>query len=219
MADDCRIINDGVNDLTAQAGALIKGSDAVDISGATMTTGVNGWYTIIKTVSPALQHPRLATTVALYLDVDGRASNNAVAGPRLGADTVYAMVNENGSWRMTKEALNTNSNVFEVAPTQATYQIVPEGYVINIPYSEVPKNAPAFWKVGVAVKDTGRLTVDYVPDVGMNCAPVLTAEPAVISMDRLVQIAAGAIVIILVAVLIWKKLHKKKKYDQQTQPH
>ena len=220
MADDCRNISDNLNDQVAQSGVLIAGSDAVDISGASMTAGGNGWSVLVKTAAPAQQNPRLATTVALYLDVDGRPENNAIGGPRLGADTVYALVYDNGAWRLTKEVLNVKTNVFEVAPTVGTYSIAAQGYVLNIPYAEVPKNASAYWKTGVAVKDAGRLTVDYAPDVGMSCAPVLASEGRVyIPMDRLAEIVAGAIVIIIAAMLIWKRSHKKEKYDQQTKPN
>ncbi len=220
MTNDCRTIPDNLNDPIAQVGALITGSDAVDISGATMTAGVQGWNILIKTAAPAVQNPRLKTTVGLYLDIDGRAQNNAIGGPRLGADTVYALVRENGSWRLTKEVLNAKNNIFEVAPTGASYSITAEGYVLNIPFAEAAQRAPAYWKTGVAVEDIKQLSVDYAPEVGMSCAPVLAAKPVFISMDRLAQIAAGAIVIAVAAVIIWKRIkNKKEKYDLQEKSH
>lgn len=219
MPNDCRIILDNISDQVAQVGSLIVGSDAVDISGATMTAGDEGWNILVKTVDSAVQNPRLATTVALYFDVDGRSSNNAVGGPRLGADTVYALVRENNSWRMTKEVLNTKSNVFEVIPTSGSYVITNEGYVFNIPYAEVAKTDAAYWKAGVAVQDITQLSVDYVPNVGLSCAPTLApVDRTYISMDQLAQVTAGAIVIAVVTMLILKWFKNKKKYDHTKKP-
>jgi len=220
--NDCRLVLDNLNDMVSLQGPLITGSDVVDISGAQMSQGADGWKVVINTVSPAQQDPRLQVTAALYLDVDGRMENNAAAGPRLGADTVYGIVYNAGAWKLTREQIDKTLNAFQTVPTKATYSIAPGGYTLNIPYAEVPKTAPSYWKVGVAEKDAARLTVDYAPDAGMSCAPSLA--PA----NRIADLAAkakylwnmgvgddvfvGAVVIAALIVIFfkWKKKRNKK---------
>jgi hypothetical protein len=227
---DCRLILDNISDMASLKGSLVTGSDAVDISAAQMTAVADGWQIAIKTVAPAQQNPRLSVSVALYLDVDGRMENNATVGQRLGADMVYGIAYDAGAWKMMREQMNVAENGFETVPTKATYSINNDGYTLNIPYSEVPKTAPAYWKVGVAEKDATRLTVDYAPDSGMACTPSLAprnnlAELAVRFKNAWNtglsdQVFVGAVAIAALAVIFyrWKK-NKKKKHDLQTQHH
>jgi len=224
---DCRLVLDNISDMASLQGPLITGSDVVDISGAQMVAGVDGWKILINTVDPAAQNPRLQVTAALYLDVDGRMDNNAAAGPRLGADTVYGIVYNAGGWKMTREQLDKAVNAFETMPTKATYSVGDSGYVLNIPYSEVPKTAPAYWKVGVAEKDATRLTVDYAPDNGMSCAPTLApknglAEFAVHAkylwnMGLGDELIAGAVVMAALIVVFFKLKKAKNKNDLKNQ--
>lgn len=221
---DCRLVLDNLSDMVSLHGSLITGSDVVDISGAKMSAGVDGWQVDIKTVNPALQNPRLSVSVALYLDVDGRMENNATIGPRLGADTVYGIVSGAGKWKITKEQMNVAANGFETVSTKATYSINNDGYTLNIPYSEVAKDAPAYWKVGVGVSDATRLTVDYAPDSGMTCTPSLAPKNNLANLAVRAkyawntglgdQVFVGTVVIAALVVIFfrWKKA-KNKKHD------
>ena len=224
---DCRLILDNISDMVSLQGPLITGSDAVDISGAQMVAGVDGWKVSINTVDPAAQNPRLQVTAALYLDVDGRMDTNAAAGPRLGADTVYGIVYNAGAWKITREQLDKAVNAFETVPTKATYSIDNNGYKLEIPYSEVPKTAPAYWKVGIAEKDATRLTVDYAPDSGMSCAPVLAPKNGLAdfavhakylwNMGLGDELIAAAVVIAALVVVFFKLKKAKKKNDLKNQ--
>jgi len=214
---DCRLVLDNISDMNSLQGSLVTGSDAVDISGAQMSQETEGWRVVIKTVSPAQQNPRLQVSVALYLDVDGRMENNATAGPRLGADTVYGIVSSSSGWKAVREQMSVADNAFYAVSTEATYSINNDGYTLNIPYSEVPKTAPVYWKVGVAEKDATRLTVDYAPDTGMSCAPGLAPSNGLGSLAARAKyswnmglndmVVAGAVVIAALAVILyrWKK--------------
>lgn len=220
---DCRLVLDNINDYSSLEGALITGSDVVDISSAQMTQETDGWKVFIKTVSPAQQNPRLEVSVALYLDVDGRMDNNATAGPRLGADTVYGIVSKDGGWKITREGMKKDENAFLTVPTKAMHEVLNDGYVLNIPYNELPKTTLAYWKVGVAEKDAGRLTVDYVPDVGLSCVPSLAAKS---NVSQLVTKAKGfwvnggsdivmvGVFVIAALLVIFFRWNKKRK-----QPH
>jgi hypothetical protein len=219
---DCRFILDNVSDMSAQSGSLVTGSDAIDISGAQMIKGADGWQLLVKTVDPAQQNPRLSVSVALYLDVDGRMDNNATAGPRLGADTVYGIVSGKDGWKITRETMNVVENGFKTASTQATFSVASDGYTINIPYSEVAKDTPAYWKAGVAEGDASRLTIDYVPDIGLSCTPSMAPKNGLADLavrtktvldsglrDILV-VAAVVIAAAIVVFLKWKKNRKNK---------
>ena len=221
---DCRLVLDNLSDMVSLHGSLVAGSDVVDISGAKMTAGADGWQVVVKTVNPALQNPRLSVSVALYLDVDGRMENNATAGPRLGADTVYGIAYNVGVWKIVREQMNVAANGFETVATKATYSINNDGYTLNVPYSEVDKTAPAYWKVGVGVSDATRLTVDYAPDSGMACTPSLAPKndlAALASRAKYAwntglgdQVIIGAVAIVALVVIFfrWKKV-KNKKHD------
>ena len=227
---DCRLVLDNLSDMASLRGPLVTGSDVVDISGAQMAAGAIGWQIMIKTVSPAQQNPRLSVSVALYLDVDGRMDNNATAGPRFGADTVYGIAYNGGQWKISREVFNPQQNAFLLQPTKATYSMNNDGYTLNIPYSEVAKTAPTYWKVGVGVSDATRLTVDYAPDSGMACTPALAPKNNLAALATRAkyawnmglgdQVFVGAVVLaaLLVIFFKWKKA-KKKKHDLQTQHH
>jgi hypothetical protein len=214
---DCRFILDNVSDMAAQSGLLVTGSDAIDISGAQIIQSADGWQLLVKTVNPAQQNPRLSVSVALYLDVDGRMDNNATAGPRLGADTVYGIASGNDGWKITREIMNVKENGFKTMSTKATYSVTKDGYAINIPYSEVAKDAPAYWKAGVAEGDASRLTVDYIPDIGLSCTPSLAPKNGLANLASqtktvldsgwrdILVVAAVVIAAAIVVFLKWKK--------------
>jgi hypothetical protein len=215
---DCRFILDNLNDQVAVSGPLITGSDVVDLSGAEMVAGTDAWQVKIKTVNPALQHPRLSTTVALYLDSDGRYDNNAQSGPRLGADQVYGIVSTGDGWQITREVFIPANSEFVTRPTQAKYSFENNAYVLTIPFAELPKDAKAYWRAGVAVKDNDRLTVDYVPDGGFSCAASLVAaNPLAVKAKSFIdsgwagKIAIYAVVIIALGVIFLMKRKNKKK--------
>ena len=214
---DCRLILDNLNDYVSFQGPLVTGSDVIDISGAQMIFGADGWRILIKTVSPAQQNPRFSVSVALYLDIDGRMDNNATAGPRLGSDTVYGIAYRDGQWKISKEVFYPQQNAFLLEPTNATYSINNDGYTLNVPYSEISKTASAYWKVGVAEKDATHLTVDYAPDSGMACTPSLSSKNGLADLATHAkylwnmglgdQVFAGMVVIaaLLVIFFKWKK--------------
>jgi len=217
---DCRFILDNLNDFSSLQGSLVTGSDVVDISGAEMIAGDNSWKVLIKTMNPAQKNPRLEVSVALYLDVDGRMDNNATAGPRLGADTVYGIVSKGGDWKITREAFKKDENSFLTVSTKATYAIGNDGYTLEIPYAELPKTSLAYWKVGVAEKDSSHLTVDYAPDAGLSCVPALAPKSG---MDAALSkakglwssggsdlVIAGAFVIAALLVIFFKWKKKRK---------
>jgi hypothetical protein len=218
---DCRLILNNLNDYVSLKGPLVTGSDVVDISEAQMIAGVKGWQIVINTVNPAQQNPRLHVTVSLYLDIDGQMDNNATVGLQLGADTVYKLDYVDGQWKMSKEQ-SRRQNIFSTVLTQATYRITNIGYAIDIPYSEVPKNAPNYWKVSVSEQDANRFTLDYAPGSGMACAPSLTPKNSWIELATHAkylwdtglgdQVVVGAVVIAALVVIFfkWKKTGKKK---------
>lgn len=222
---DCRLVLDNLNDYASLEGSLVTGSDVVDIAQAQMTPGDSGWKIEIKPVAPAQQNPRLQVSVAVYVDADGRMENNATVGPRMGADTVYGIVSGKDGWKITREQMDVNQNGFVTVATKATFNVGAEGYSIVIPYDELPKTAPAYWKAGAGEKDATRLTVDYVPDAGMACTPSLAhPNPLVLwasraknflYSDALNQLIAVAFVIAAVGVVIWRRKGHKKKDDLQ----
>jgi hypothetical protein len=215
---DCRFILDNLNDQVAVTGKLITGSDVIDISGAQMTAGADSWQVKISTAGPAFEHPRLPATVALYLDSDGRFENNAALGPRLGADEVYGQASSATGWRTVKEIFIPNKNAFIEQPTEAKFTFENNAYVLNIPFSELPKDAKAYWRVGIGIKDGDNLTVDYAPDSGYSCATALVAANPVavkvkswLQSEWIWQAAIYAVVIIALAVIFWLKRKNKKK--------
>jgi len=220
---DCRLILDNISDMASLKGPLVTGSDAIDISSAQMALGADGWKVLIKTVAPAVQNPRLSVTVALYLDVDGRMENNATVAPGLNADTIYGLSYNAGAWKLIKETVtDAKANAFTLVPTKATYSIGADGYTLNIPYAEVAKTAPAYWKAGIVSGDAARLTVDYVPDTAMACTPSLAPRNGLAdfvtraknawNMGLNDEVFVGAVVLAALVVVFykWKKARNKK---------
>jgi hypothetical protein len=216
--NDCRLALDNLNDQSAVEGQLITGSDAIDVSGAQMTPLDDHWQVRINTVNPAPQNPRLSVSAALYLDADGRFENNAAAGTRLGADQVYGIVSGPDGWKFTREMFDPGVNGFVTAKTGATFSFEDNAYVIDIPYAELPREAKAHWRAGIAVKDGNSLAVDYVPDGGYSCAAALIApNPWILKAQELYrsdvfrEAALFSIVIIALAVIFWRKRKNRNK--------
>src|SRR5512133_3902773 len=224
---DCRFILDNLNDSAAMTGPLVTGSDAVDISGAQMVAGPDGWVITISTVNPAQQNPRLRVFVALDMDVDGRADNNVLTGPQAGADTVYGIVYGGGAWTLNREQMDRGTKIFAEVQTKATYSIDAKGYTLKIPYAEVPQAAPAYWKVNVAERDAARVTIDYVPDAGLSCTPSLAPKndlPSLAARTKYLlktglgdQLLIGAVVLgALIEIFIkLKKIRNKKMLSRR----
>lgn len=214
---DCRFILDNISDYSAVQGQLIVGSDAVDISAAEMRAGDSSWKAKISTVNPALQHPAAETMIALYLDTDGRFGNNATSGDRLGADQVYASVSQpDGSWALSREAFDSGSGGFVSLRTDAKFSFEPNGYVIEIPFGELPKDAKAYWRVVAAERIGGRETADYAPDSGFSCAAALAPPPhPLVSQAKSWilgwpgRVALWAVVVLALAVIFWKRRKTK----------
>jgi hypothetical protein len=215
---DCRFLLDNLNDHQPIQGKLMTRSGIVDISGAEMRAGDSAWKVRITTVGPALQHPALETSVALYLDIDGRYENNAAAGFRLGADQVYGIVSRKEGWQVSREVFVPASNKFVAEKTSVSYSFEQNAYVLEIPFSELPKDAKAFWRVGAAERDNDQITADYAPDGGFSCAVGLASPPnpwLAKAKDTAFgwpgKIALLAVVIMALAVLFWRKRKKGKE--------
>lgn len=217
---DCRFILDNLNDYASQIGPLVTGSDVVDISGAQMTPGADGWQVVVKTVSPAQQNPRLAVSAAVFIDVDGRTANNVADGPAAGADTVYSVTYGAGHWAVAREVMSADGSGLQAFPTKTTYTVTGAGYTLDIPYSEVAKTAPAYWRVGVIEKDAARTTVDYAPDGGYSCTPSIAPANAWVKFAGRVKtlmnsnagdgLIAGAVVLAALVVLFWRWTKRRK---------
>lgn len=213
---DCRFILDNISDYSALQGELITGSAVADISSAELRAGDSSWIAKVATVNPALQHPAAGTTVALYLDTDGRFENNAASGVRLGTDQVYSFISQpDGSWRTEREAFDTGSGGFVSYRSDARLSVEPKEYVISIPFGELPKDAKAYWRVGTSWREGGRVTADFAPDSGFSCTTALATvrEPLLPQVKALVmgwpgKIALWAVVVLALAVIFWKKKRK-----------
>jgi hypothetical protein len=218
---DCRFILDNLTDYAAVSGKLLVGSDAVDIAEARMVAGADAWRVTIKTVAPTQQNPRYEVSAVLYLDRDGKMENNANRGPRLGADTVYGVVKNQTGWQITKEALDVGINSYVTTPTRASFEINPDGYVITIPFSELPREDKALWRVGVGVKNGDSLTADYAPDSGYLCGIGLgrvgVLERGIVAVKNFTasnffdQLIASFFAVAIIAFLMINWLRKRKK--------
>ena len=218
---DCRLILDNLNDYVSLAGPLVTGSDVIDISGAQMAAAASGWQVTVSTVAPAQQNPRLPTTIIAYLDVDGRADNNATSGLTAGADTAFEIVYAGGGWHVFRGQIDHATGTITTVPTNATYSISAKDYTLNIPYAEVPKTAPAYWRVAATEADSSRRTIDYAPDAGMACTPSLAPKNSWTALALRVktlwnsglsdQVLVGVVVLAALLVVLWRWIKSKKE--------
>ena len=219
--DNCRLALDNLNDYVSVSGPLVTGSEVIDLASAQMTQTDAAWKIAVKTMGPAQKNPRLMNSITVYLDTDGRVDTNMTSGSFAGTDTAYGLVYDGASWQLVREIMSQTKGDLIKTRTNATYSIDTDGYTLNIPYTELPKSAPAYWRVGAAVKDVTRLTVDYLPDTGFLCAPSLAPNSrwlAVAQQAKTLWFSGGndlvisaAVVIAAAGVVFWRWKRKKNK--------
>ncbi len=219
--NDCRLALDNLNDYVALRGPLLTGSDVIDLASAQMTPEATGWKIAVKTVGPAQQHPRLENSIMVFLDADGRTDTNMATGSFAGADTAYGLVYDGASWQLVREIMNQAKGDMMTTRTNAAYSIDKDGYTLNIPYTELPKGAPAYWRIGAVAKDSERATVDYIPDAGFLCVPSLAPANRWLEFAARAKglwyagandiVVSAAVVMAAVAVVFWRWRNKKKK--------